>query len=264
MKLIELKGVEKKYRTGSLFGKKQETKVLRGVNLVIESGRCTGLLGSSGCGKSTSGRLILGLERPDGGEILYKGINLWNLQGSRRSAFRRNCQVVFQNSAGAVNPRFRAWEVITEPLLAFEKLSRQQLRSRAACLIEQAGLSPSDIDKRPGQFSGGELQRVCIARALALSPEFILLDEAVSALDMLNQSLILDLLIELKQKTGTAFLFISHDLRVLLKICDSLAIMDKGRITSYVEDINALESPDFVYDPVFKSLAQAVLPAEPP
>ncbi|GHT82941.1 nickel import ATP-binding protein NikE [Spirochaetia bacterium] len=263
MSLLELKNVTKSYRQGKLFGKNRNVEILHGINLSIERGRCMGLLGESGCGKSTSGRIILGLERCEKGVVSYKGQDIWSLDKGAWRTFRRNAQVVFQNSAGAVNPRFRAWEIIAEPLSAFEKLSEEELRNRAGQLLERVGLSKKDLDKLPGKFSGGELQRICIARAIALNPEFIVLDEAVSALDMLNQSLVLELITELKRETDTAFLFISHDLRVLLKISDSLAVMEAGYITSCAEDIAELESPDFVVDPVFKSLAQAVLPAEP-
>ena len=263
MNLIELQGVDKHYRQGGLLGAKNKVEVLKGVDLVVKPGQCLGLLGASGCGKSTTGRLALGLEKPDAGGVLYKGRDLRELSGEERQKFRRNSQVVFQNSHGAVNPRHWAWMIIAEPLSNFETLDRNGLRDKAAELLKRVGLSANDLDKLPHQFSGGELQRICIARALSLKPEFILLDEAVSSLDMLSQSRILDLLAELKAETGTAFLFISHDLRVLLKISDSLAVMDQGRITSQVEDMAELERPEAVYDPAFVKLAGAVLPAEP-
>lgn len=263
MSLLELQDVRKSYRQGGFFGHREVVKVLDGVDLKVEPGRCLGLLGASGCGKSTTGRILLGLERPDAGTVLYQGRDIAGLTGQDRRDWRRNCQVVFQNSHGAVNPRHRAWRIITEPLLNFEPAPVAELRYRAAEMLRRVGLSPFFLDKLPHQFSGGELQRVCIARALILNPSFILLDEAVSALDLLSQSLVLDLLAELKAETGTAYLFISHDLRVLLKICDSLAVMTRGRISSYVEDPAGLEAPGAVFDPTFRALAEAVLPAEP-
>jgi nickel transport system ATP-binding protein len=245
------------------LGGRNQVRVLNGLDLKVEQGGCLGLLGASGCGKSTAGRLILGLETPDNGAVLYKGRDLRELKGGEKSEFRRNSQVVFQNSHGAVNPRFRAWKIIGEPIMNFEKISGSELRERAAMLLKKVGLSEADLEKLPHQFSGGELQRVCIARALALSPEFILLDEAVSALDMLNQSLVLDLVMELKRTTGTTFLFISHDMRVLLKVSDSIAVMDGGRVCLYVRDLSELESTEALRDPAFSALARAVLPAEP-
>jgi nickel transport system ATP-binding protein len=264
MNLIELKGVRKSYRQGGILGKRRRVDVLDGIDLTINQGGCLGLLGASGCGKSTTGRLILGLEPPDEGKMLYKGRDMRELNSEEKLVFRRNSQVVFQNSHGAVNPRFQAWKIISEPIMNFEKISKPDLRERSASLLKKVGLSEGDLDKLPHQLSGGELQRVCIARALALSPEFILLDEAVSALDMLNQSLILDLLVELNKTTGATFLFISHDLRVLLKVSDSLAVMDRGRISFYINDLSDMEFPDIARDPAFSSLAMAVLPANPP
>jgi nickel transport system ATP-binding protein len=259
--LIELKNVRKSYRQGTLFGKNREREILRGINLAVRSGECMGLLGESGCGKSTTARIILGLEKC-AGEVLYKGKNIQNMDKTARREYRRNAQVVFQNSHGAVNGRFCAWEIVTEPLSYFEKLSKEELRARASELLERVGVTGDVLDKLPHQFSGGELQRVCIARAIALSPEFIVLDEAVSALDMLNQSRILDLIAELKRKTGAAFLFISHDLRVLVKVSDRLAVMQAGEITDRIEDLDHREQ-DVSQSPSFRELANAVLNAEP-
>lgn len=259
--LIELKNVRKSYRQGKLFGKSSETEILHGINLSVRAGECLGLLGESGCGKSTTARVVLGLEKC-GGEVLYKGKNIRAFGKAAWREYRRNAQVVFQNSNGAVNPRFRAWEIVTEPLSYFEKLPKEALRARARELLDRVGVTGGVLDKLPGQFSGGELQRICIARAIALSPEFIVLDEAVSALDMLNQSRVLELIARLKRETGAAFLFISHDLRVLVKVSDRLAVMQSGRITDRIENIDNVEK-DASFDPSFKALANAVLPAEP-
>lgn len=264
MNLIELKEVIKEYRQGGFLGGKRKIQVLTGVNLAVAPGQCLGLLGASGCGKSTTGRLVLGLERPDRGQVLYKGQNLKKMNFNEKQHWRRNCQVVFQNSHGAVNPGHQAWDIVTEALTNFEPAKKSELKERAAVLLQRVGLSPDDLHKLPHQFSGGELQRLCIARALALNPEFILLDEAVSSLDMLTQNRVLDLLAQLKEESGVAYIFISHDLRVLLKICDSLAIMGQGRITSYIANLADLEKPGAVDDPTLKALAGAVLGAEPP
>jgi nickel transport system ATP-binding protein len=261
-KLIELQDVRKSYLHGKLFGKAHDVEILRGINLSIYGGQCLGLLGESGCGKSTTARIVLGLEKSKG-RVLYKGSDIWKMDKAARRDFRRNAQVVFQNSHGAVNSRFRAWEIVTEPLSYFEKRSKDELRERARELLRRVGIRDNALDKLPAQFSGGELQRICIARALALNPAFIVLDEAVSALDMLNQSLVLDLIRELKKETGSAFLFISHDLRVLVKICDSLAVMHDGRITSRIDDLACPEKTETIQDPVFRDLTGAVLPAEP-
>jgi nickel transport system ATP-binding protein len=260
IRLIELKNVQKSYRQGKLFGKKRDVEILHGINLAIDRGQCLGLLGESGCGKSTTARIVLGLERCGGG-VFYKGQNIHAMDKAAWRDFRRNAQVVFQNSHGAVNPRFCAWEIVTEPLSYFEKLSKDELRSRARDLLSQVGISGDALDKLPARFSGGELQRICIARAIALGPLFIVLDEAVSALDMLNQSLVMELIARLRKETGAAFLFISHDLRVLVKVCDSLAVMKNGRITTRIENMSKQDAA--ALDDEFRHLAGAVLPAEP-
>lgn len=262
--LIELKEVSKEYRFGGFFGGKRKIQVLNRVNLTVAPGQCLGLLGASGCGKSTTGRLALGLEQPDGGQVLYKGQNLRQMNYKQKQQWRRNCQVVFQNSHGAVNPRHQAWHLVTESLANFEPAPKAELKERAGLLLQRVGLNPTDLHKLPHQFSGGELQRLCIARALALNPEFIVLDEAVSSLDMHSQSRVLDLLTRLQAESGVAYIFISHDLKVLLKICDSLAVMDQGRITSYTAKLTDLEKPEAINDPALKALAGAVLEADPP
>jgi nickel transport system ATP-binding protein len=259
---MELKGITKSYRQGGLFGSKREISVLKGIDLNIEPGRCLGLLGASGCGKSTLGRLALGLEKPDKGGVFYKGQDLAQLSKEEKTLWRRNCQVVFQNSHGAVNPRYEAWRIVSEPLLNYGWV-KEKLKPKAEELLASVGLDSTALFKKPHQFSGGELQRICVARALALEPEFIVLDEPVSSLDMLNQSLVLELLSNLKIRSGTAFLFISHDLRVILKMSDSLAVMKGGRITSFSDEISKLEDPNIPVDPTLRTLASAVLEAEP-
>jgi len=256
--LIELKNINKSYKSGKLFGKTKTKQVLKNINLCIKASACTGLLGESGSGKSTTARIALALEEPDSGAVLYKGRDVKKLSKPDRRTFRRNAQVVFQTSSLAVNPRFRAWQIISEPLSYFEKCTRADLIERASTLLCRVGLKSDALYKLPAQFSGGELQRVCIARALSLTPEFILLDEAVSALDMYTQSLIMELLLELKSTSGAAFLFISHDIRVLLKMCGSLAVMRNGNITSFYENISELEER-CTHDTVFVNLAQALL-----
>ena len=233
--------------------------MLNGVSLVIPEGTCVGLLGESGCGKSTTGRIITGLEPPSSGAVYYRGEDLKDMGAENRRLYRRNCQVVFQNALGAVNPRWRAWEIIGEPLAYFENPPREVIRDKARSLLARVGLGENSLNKLPSQFSGGELQRLCIARALSLNPRFILLDEAVSALDMYNQSLILDLIVGLKHETGAAFLFISHDVRALLKIADSLAVMACGRIASFEPNIAALDQDGAVYGEVLTKLARSAL-----
>ncbi|NJL59342.1 MAG: ATP-binding cassette domain-containing protein [Desulfobacteraceae bacterium] len=260
MELLNLKGAGKSYSRGGIFNAGNKFDVLADICLSIAPGTCLGLLGRSGSGKSTLGRLALGLERPDAGAVFYRGKSVWDMPKKEYREFRRNIQVVFQNSPGSVNPRFTAARIIAEPLHNFESLSAGDLRRKVAELLEQVGLRSEDGAKYPHQFSGGELQRVCIARAIALNPRLIVLDEAVSSLDMLIQARIIELLRTLQRSMGTAYLFISHDIRVLVKMADRLAVLDKGQI---VEELSVSDSVSRPYHPAFAELISAILPPVP-
>lgn len=239
MSLLKLRNICKTYLQGGLFQSKKRHDVLVDVSLSIDEGMCLGLVGESGCGKSTLARIALGLEKPDFGAVDFMGCNLFEPKALR--TVRRNLQVVFQDCFSSVNPRFEAENIIREPLRNFEKLTWRQEQNRAIELLETVGLKPEDAKKYPHQFSGGELQRVCIARAIALKPKLIILDEAVSNLDMLIQSQILELLKDLQNEFKMAYLFISHDVRMINRICDALAVMHNGRIAVFSDDIKNLE-----------------------
>jgi nickel transport system ATP-binding protein len=260
MNLIELKGICKSYRQGGIFNATNLMAVLKGIDMTIAPGACMGLLGRSGSGKSTMGRLVLGLERPDSGDVLYNGKSIRAMAGNEYREFRRNVQVVFQNSLGSVNPRFTAAQIIAEPLTNFESFSSKELQQRIGELMEQVGLPASDALKFPHQFSGGELQRICIARAVSLSPRLIVLDEAVSSLDMLVQARVIDLLTDLQRSLGTAYLFISHDIRVLVKMAHQIAVLSDGRIVDYVDPREPLRNDSH---PAFSALVGAILPPSP-
>ncbi len=260
MHLLELKNVSKSYRRGGLLGPQQRIQVLKSVNLQIPPGSCLGLLGRSGAGKSTLGRIALGLETPDSGTVRYNGMNIASLNKTEYRRFRRNVQVVFQNSLGSVNGRWSAFDIISEPLRNFEPHANGNLRGKVGELLQQVGLDPTDANKYPHQFSGGELQRICIARAIALNPKLIVLDEAVSSLDMLIQAKVVTLLRELQESLGIAFLFISHDIRVVLRTADRLAIMHAGQIVEQADDIRSV---DRLSHPAFGNLLKAILPPVP-
>jgi nickel transport system ATP-binding protein len=260
MDLLSLKEIGKAYQRGGLLDPKNPIEVLKNVNLAIAPGTCLGLIGRSGSGKSTLSRIALWLERPDKGEIEYDGVSLTQMSHEQFRAYRRNCQVVFQNSLGSVNPRFTAAKVIAEPLKNFESMDGKKLIQRIDELLEKVGLRPSDANKYPHQFSGGELQRVCIARAIALNPRLIILDEAVSSLDMVIQSKIVDLLNSLKKTMGMAYLFISHDIRVLLKMADKLAVLHNGVV---VETADLSNDENRSYHPALCEMVDAVLPPVP-
>lgn len=269
--LLELRAVGKVYRQGGAWAGPRggrHIRALEGVSLDIAPGRCLAVAGPSGSGKSTLGRLVLGLEKPSSGSVLYKGVPYGSLNRAKRQEARRACQVVFQNSLGAVNPRFPVLEIIGEPLRYFDGLSGAKLADRAAELLQRVGLEAEGerglLHRLPHQLSGGELQRVCLARALAPQPELIVLDEAVSSLDLLSQSLVLGLLDEIKRRSGTAFLFITHDLRVVGKMADALALIREGRLAGYAADLaDPAELARLNDKPAFRELAEAVLPALP-
>ena len=265
MPLLQLNDVTKTYRQGGAFARGTEKRAVDRVSFQLEAGRCLALIGASGSGKSTLGRLVLGLERPDRGEVLYKGRPLYALRGKEAREARRNIQVVFQNSHGAVNPRYTVLDVLGEPLRNFQNLAGKSLRDQAKELLATVGLESSMLGKLPHQLSGGELQRVCIARALAPKPEIVVLDEAVSSLDMLNQSLVLDLLATIQEKSGSAYLFISHDLRVVSRIANGAALMRDGKLAAFAPDLSDEVQAAFLHgSEAMRELSDAVLSPFPP
>lgn len=260
MNLIELDKATRRYYRGGWFSRGEEIQALAGVSLTIKGGDSVGVIGRSGAGKSTLGRLILGLEHPNEGVVRYRGKDLRQFTRQDWQKFRREVQVVFQNALGSVNPRWQVLDIIAEPIRNSARWSNSEVIPRVASLMKMVGLDPLDVGKYPHQFSGGQLQRICIARALAVQPRLIVLDEAVSSLDMLIQAQILKLLRDLQQETGVSYLFISHDIRIVSGFCAEVAIMDRGRISSRVEDLSQAKESN---DPFLRQLAKAILPAWP-
>lgn len=259
MTLLEAQAVSKAYGIGGAFSRRRARTVLHDVDLAVEAGECVGLLGASGSGKSTLGRLLAGIEAPDDGTVRYRDQPIGGLTGEAYVTFRRNVQVVFQDSVGAVNPRHRIRRIIAEPLVNFDGLAGVALGDRVSALLENVGIDPAEADKLPGQMSGGQLQRVCIARALAPDPGLIILDEAVSNLDLTLQIAVLDLLAGLRHRTGTAFLFITHDLRLVRRFCDRVVVLEDGCIVEKRQ-----VTADLSFDhPAGQALQRAILPAMP-
>jgi nickel transport system ATP-binding protein len=255
--VIELEGVTKTYGRGGFFRKQECFTVLDGVDLELREGECLGLVGRSGSGKSTLGRIALGLEAPDAGSVRILGRDVTALKALPKD-LRRAVQVVFQDAIGSTNPRMTAGDIVAEPLQNFTELRGTRLRDRVAELLEQVGLRPDDADKLPGRFSGGQLQRVCIARALAPSPRVIVLDEAVSSLDMLIQARILDLLDDLRATHNTTYLFVTHDLRLIRRFCDRAFIMDQGSLHPFAQG-----ETDHAASATLRELSGAILPPMP-
>ncbi len=237
MTVLEARAVTKSYRRGGVFGRGRTIRAVGGVSLQLAEGECLALAGASGSGKSTLGRLLLGLEKPDAGEVLYTVQALGGIPKQSGKEFRRMVQAVFQNSQGAVNPAFSARDIIAEPLVNFLGLAGDRLVERVAGLLERVGLDPGEMDKFPHQFSGGELQRICLARALAPEPRAIVLDEALSALDTINQVRIMELLKQIRREDGTALLFISHDMRLVAELADRVAVMREGVLAGEIIDL---------------------------
>lgn len=215
---------------GGLFGRRQVVRALHWVDLTIYPGETFGVVGESGCGKTTLGRCLLRLIEPTFGEVLFRGENLLQLDRETLRQRRRYFQMVFQNPYLSLDPRMNVLNLVGEPLVTHTDLRGQALAERVVALLERVGLSADQLYRYPHEFSGGQLQRIAIARALALNPLFVVLDEPTSALDVSVQAQILNLLKELQAELGLTYLFISHDLSVVQHVSDRIAVMYLGRV----------------------------------
>jgi len=205
-----------------------------GVSFTIGRGQTLGLVGESGCGKTTVGRAVLRLVEPTGGKVSFDGQDVLAARGAAMKALRRQMQVVFQDPAGSLNPRMRVEMIVGEPLMIHGLVKeRDELRARVIDLLKRCGLSGAAVDRYPHEFSGGQRQRIGIARALALSPRLVICDEPTSALDVSIQAQILNLLADLRDDLGLSYLFISHDMAVVNHLCDFIAVMKEGRIVEH-------------------------------
>jgi oligopeptide/dipeptide ABC transporter ATP-binding protein len=215
---------------GILSKPKAWIKAVDGVSFAVARGESFGLVGESGCGKTTLGRLILRLIEPSSGRVEIAGRDIMALSRSEMGTLRRKMQIIFQDPYSSLDPRMKVEGIITEPLRATQKLSKKQRREVAAELLEKVGLRRIDLDKYPHEFSGGQRQRIGIARALCVRPELIVADEPVSALDVSIQAQVINLLEDLKAEFNLSYVFISHDLSVVQYICDRIAVMYLGGI----------------------------------
>ncbi|GAA6617057.1 ABC transporter ATP-binding protein [Scytonema sp. NUACC26] len=216
---------------GWFGGTKNYNMAVNGVSFEVKKGETVGLVGESGCGKTTVGKTLLRLIQPMSGEILFEGRDVTHFQGKALQELRREMQIVFQNPFSALDPRMKVGDAIMEPLVIHSiNNSKQQRRDRVAYLLERVGLSADAINLYPHQFSGGQRQRICIARSLALNPKFIICDESVSALDVSVQAQVLNLLKELQDEFGLTYIFISHDLSVVKFMSDRILVMNRGQI----------------------------------
>lgn len=209
---------------------KQLLKAVDGVSFAIKSGETLGLVGESGCGKSTAGKLLLRLIEPDSGTIEFDGQDVTGMGHHALTAMRRDMQMIFQDPYSSLNPRMRVGEIIGEPLVVHALAKGRQVKEQVLTLMQTVGLAPEHYDRYPHEFSGGQRQRIGIARTLAVQPRLVVADEPVSALDLSIQAQIVNLLKDLQKEFGLTYLFISHDLGIIEHVCDRVAVMYLGRI----------------------------------
>ena len=245
--MLELQNINVSFRTerqDRIF-RRSRRQVLHDVSLSVPRGTCLGILGESGSGKSTMGRVICGLLRPDSGEALLDGISVYGSRAGRRN-LQNKLSVVFQDYTTSANPRFRVRDIIGEGLTVRERREGVRLdrADEVKALLETVGL-PADFAARfPHELSGGQLQRVCIARAVACKPEIILFDEAISSLDAHTQVQVMDLLGELKERLGLTYIFITHDLTAITYLCDDVLFLYQGRVTEHLPVSRIRETTD--------------------
>jgi len=231
-----------------------------GISFTIESGRTLGVVGESGCGKTTTAKLVLGLEQPTGGNIRFEGRDLQRLDTAGRRHYRKSVQAVFQDPYASLNPRMRVSAIIAEPLVTNERLPASEVHQRILDLLDLVGLPARSANLFPHEFSGGQRQRIAIARALALSPKLVVLDEPVSALDVSIRAQILNLLHDLQAELGLSYLFIAHDLAAVAHMSHTIVVMYLGKIVESGDARTLARTPKHPYT---EALFSAALPSHP-
>jgi peptide/nickel transport system ATP-binding protein len=228
--LLEVRGLSKTYTLPkqTLFGRTGSLAALSNISFNLQAGKSLGIVGESGSGKSTLARLVMALDVPTQGEVIFQGRNLHLLSAGDLKAARTNFQMVFQDPYGSLDPRQKVDVIVAEPLEADTAFNKNHRRERAAAALAEVGLSSADLDKYPHEFSGGQRQRIALARALITRPALIVADEPVSALDVSVQAQVLNLMQDLQERLGVSYLFISHDLAVVNLICDDVVVLKDG------------------------------------
>ena len=249
MSFIEVKDLKVHYPIrGGFFNKIiDHVYAVDGVSLTIEEGKTYGLVGESGSGKSTIGKAIIGLEKIKSGKIIYEGKEIDRKFWDRRSEYNKNVQMIFQDSLSSLNPKKRVIDLISEPLRNFENLTSDEEKRKVSELLEIVGINREDIYKYPHEFSGGQRQRLGIARAVATKPKLIIADEPVSALDLSVQAQVLNYMKDIQEQFGLSYLFISHDLGVVKHMCDYMFIMYRGRFVETGTKNDIYKNPEHFY-----------------
>jgi oligopeptide/dipeptide ABC transporter ATP-binding protein len=261
MVVLEAAGVTKHFRARrGFFGQQGVVRAVDGISFAIESGQTLGVVGESGCGKTTTAKLVLGLEEPTEGDIRFEGRGLAALDAAGRRHYRKSVQAVFQDPYASLNPRMRVSAIIAEPLVTNEPLTSAAVAKRVHELLALVGLPSRSAELFPHEFSGGQRQRIAIARALALSPKLVVLDEPVSALDVSIRAQILNLLRDLQAQLGLSYLFIAHDLAAVAHMSHTIVVMYLGRIVESGEAQALARAPKHPYT---QALFSAALPSSP-
>jgi oligopeptide transport system ATP-binding protein len=259
--LVDVSHLVKQFtRDAGLFRAGRRVAAVDDVSFSIDEGEMFGLVGESGSGKTTTGRCMLRLIEPTSGEVRFRGENVLEFSRKRMREARRDMQIVFQDPYSSLNPRMRARQIVEEPLVIHKLGARAERQERVAELFRLVGLNPVHLDRYPHQFSGGQRQRIGLARALALNPSFLILDEPVSALDVSVQAQVVNLLMDLQQQLKLTYLFIAHDLRLVEHICSRVAVMYLGKIVEMGPTAALFAAPQHPYT---KALLSAIPVPDP-